>query len=99
MNESYAQLLRTFSFTKEGGEVALQRVTVAIPENMVAAADALVQKEGRSRSSILREAIEGYLREREERDMIAEYAEAADLNLALAEEHMEAFDEISAAGI
>lgn len=79
--------------------MALQRVTVAIPENIVAATDALVRKEGRSRSSIVREAIEQYLRDREEREMIAEYAEAADLNLALAEEHMEAFDEISAPGV
>lgn len=79
--------------------MALQRVTVAIPEDIVAATDELVRKEGRSRSSIVREAIEQYLRDREEKEMIAEYAESADLNLALAEEHMEAFNEISAPGV
>ncbi|MGB5933538.1 MAG: ribbon-helix-helix domain-containing protein [Anaerolineae bacterium] len=77
----------------------LQRVTFSVPEAIVAATDAIVRKERRSRSSILREAIEQYLKAREEMEMIAEYTEAADLNRALAEGHLEAFNEISAPGV
>lgn len=84
---------------KGGEEVALQRVTFTVSETIIAATDAIVQEENRSRSSILREAIKQYLQAREAREMIEEYAEAADLNRVLAEEHMEAFNEIVAPGI
>lgn len=79
--------------------MTLQRVTFSVSEAVLVATEAIERRENRSRSSIFREAIEQYLQATEEMEMIAEYAEAADLNRALAEEHMEAFSEISAPGV
>lgn len=79
--------------------MGLQRVSVSLPKPIVIATDVIMRKENRSRASIVREAVEQYLRAREETEMLAEYAEAAELNRALAEEHMEAFSEIVAPGI
>jgi metal-responsive CopG/Arc/MetJ family transcriptional regulator len=79
--------------------MGLQRVTCSLPRRIVVATDAIVRQDDRSRSSILREAIEQYLKAREEMEMIAEYAEAAELNRALAEEHMEAFSEVVGPGL
>ena len=70
----------------------LKKVIITLPEELLEQADSFSQKEGVSRSAMIREALSDYIKERK-REQIREqmeegYAAMGSLNLALAEEWM-----------
>lgn len=71
-----------------------QKVSVSLPGWLVARADEIARREGRSRSKVISEALEELVTEREYQELADGYSRMAEFNSALAEADMEAVNEI-----
>ena len=70
------------------------KITISLAPELLQAADEIARQDNKPRSSIIREALAMYLKERERQEMIRGYREMAELNRELAEESMSAVNEV-----
>ncbi len=77
--------------------VRTKRIMISLPQNLLSEVDGVVELEKRTRSEFIREAMKLYLQERKKRQirerMQEGYMEMARLNLALANEAIDAENE------
>ena len=77
--------------------VRTKRIMISLPQNLLTEVDGVVELEKRTRSEFIREAMKLYLQERKKRQirerMQEGYMEMARLNLALANEAIDAENE------
>ncbi len=75
---------------------ASAKITISVPRDLLQAAVALAQSEGKGRGNVVQDALRVYLPERERQEMIRGYRPMAALNRELAEEDVPAVNEVLA---
>lgn len=70
------------------------KITISLTPDLLRTTDEIAKQEQKPRSSIIREALALYFKERERLEMIKGYQEMAELNRELAEESMAAVNEV-----
>jgi len=70
------------------------KVSISLPERLLRELDRMVERRATTRSGLIAQVIETFLRREQEREMAVGYNAMADLNIALAEEDMEAVNEV-----